>query len=248
MDEGQRVGDFLERPAYQLQIKPRAGQPRGQVGEQRAADAAHLLDVHHAAAQQSHGDEKQRDRQHEQHRVQDVHRDMQPQNGGHGVADDALGQRDGQNGQQIAQNEVRRRQRRGVESRQKGALLVLCDQRRGKKRQKRKAEHGDAGGKVLDLKQAHRDVGLNGGQKQQQNHRKADAEAQIQRVPQNLLCRPAGKCEQPHVVSPFTMATNASSNLSFPAARFSSSAVPTMSSFPALMMPMRSERASASSM
>ena len=164
-----------------------------------------------------------------------------------GIAQGALCQRNGKRRQQVAQNEIRRRQRRGIEAGKEGALPILCHQGRRKQGEERQPEHRNAGRKSLNLKKLHRDIGLNGRQKQQEHHREADAEAHIQRVAQDLLCRPAGKCAQLHFASPFTMAMNASSNFSLPVWCFSSSAVPTVRSLPSFMMPMRSDSASASS-
>ena len=56
MCKRQCVGDFFKYAANQLQIKPGTGQPRSQIGQQRAADAAHLFVTEDTAAKQSQTD------------------------------------------------------------------------------------------------------------------------------------------------------------------------------------------------
>ena len=51
MDKGQQIGDLLKYAAYQIQIKPNAGKPSGQIGQQRAADTTYLLLIQQAAKQ-----------------------------------------------------------------------------------------------------------------------------------------------------------------------------------------------------
>ena len=67
------------------------------------------------AEQQSKGDVEDGDRDREQNSQQDMNRDVQPEQDGHGVAHDALRNGDGKDGQGIAQDEVGGGQRRGIQ-------------------------------------------------------------------------------------------------------------------------------------
>ena len=49
VNKGQKPRDLLESTANQLQIKPDPLKPCGEIGQQRAADAAHLLLIQQAA-------------------------------------------------------------------------------------------------------------------------------------------------------------------------------------------------------
>jgi len=247
VDKGQGIGNALESAAYQLQIEPGARQPGRQIGQQSAADAACLLDVQHTAAQQAQADEQQRRRQVQQHRPQHPHRYRQSQGNGRQAADCHLHRRHRQQRQHIAEDEVSGGKGRGVQPLQKGALPVTGHQSGGEQGHKRQTEHGDARGQAVDLKQAYGDVGLDGAEQKQQHQGKAQAEAQRQRIPHQLQRGAAAKCAQLHLPASLTMAINASSNLSQPAWRFSSSGVPRASSRPSFIMPTRSDRASASS-
>ena len=125
--EGQRVGDALEHAADQGEVKPYPRQPGREVGQQCAADAAHLLVGQHAAAQQAERDIEQCDGQDEQKGIQDAGRQFQTEQDGRKIAHPALSKRNGQDGQGVAEDKIGRRHRRGVEPLEQGAAPVLGD-------------------------------------------------------------------------------------------------------------------------
>ena len=112
--KGQRIGDPSIDAAHQLQIEPDPRQPRRQIGEQGAADSPRLLYIQHAAAQQPYSDEKQGDGQDQPHRRQQPDVEGQPQQERHAVGDQRLQQGDGEDGEQIAEDKVRRCQGCGI--------------------------------------------------------------------------------------------------------------------------------------
>lgn len=60
VDEGERVGDFFKCAADEGKVKPDAREPRGEVGEEGAADAADLLIVKDAAREEPDADIEER--------------------------------------------------------------------------------------------------------------------------------------------------------------------------------------------
>ena len=100
----------------------------GQVGQQGAADAAHLLDTQEAAAEQPQGDVEYRHGQDAQNRIQNICTDRQPQGNGCQIANGSLAHGDGQQRQQVSQDEIQARQGCGVQPLQKGAFPVFGNQ------------------------------------------------------------------------------------------------------------------------
>ena len=249
VDKGQGVGDGLEGAAHQVQIKPDPGEPGGQVGQQGAADAAYLLIRKYAAAEKTQRDEKDLRRDKQQQGPKNVYRQLQSQTGRGQVAQQALGCRDGQHRQHIAQNVVRRPERCGIQPLQQGRGAVLGDQSRGKQSHEGQPENRETGGQHFQFKKADGDIGLYGAEQKQQHQGKAQAEAQIQRVPQNFpgCAQRIGEHTHHHSAS-FTSLTKASSKRSVPAWALISAGVPRAISRPFFMMPVRSDSASASSM
>ena len=189
VDKGQGVGNGLERAAHQVQIEPDPGEPGGEIGQQSAADAAHLLVGKYAAAEKAQGDEKDLRRDQQQHGPEHIHCQLQAQTGRRQVAQYALSRRDRQHRQHIAQNVVRGAQGRGIEPLQQGRGAVLGDQSGGKQRHKGQTEDRKPRGQHLQFEKADGDIGLYGAEQKQQHQREAQTEAQVQRVPQDLFCR-----------------------------------------------------------
>ena len=100
---------------------------------------------------------------------------------------------------------------------------------------------------VRRFKEADGDVLLNQRHQSQQDQRKSQAEPQIHRIPQDLPGASFRKRERSHADTSFTMETKAVSRSATPAFFINSSAVPTTRRRPSFIIPMRSERASASS-
>ena len=67
--EGEEIGDRLERTADERQIEPYPREPRREIGEKRAADAADLLDGKNASAQKSESNIQKRDGEKHQYRI-----------------------------------------------------------------------------------------------------------------------------------------------------------------------------------
>ena len=209
-------GDFLERAADEGQVEPCAGEPCGEVCEQRAADAADLFYGEQAAAQQAQRDEEQRGGQVQQDGVQDGDRDRQAENDGQQVAHDRLRHGDGDHGQDIAEDKVRRLHGGGIQALEERGFAVARHEGGGEQRHERQAEHRDAGRKAFDFENRHGHVGLNGAHQQNQRHGEAEAEGEVQRVAQDFFCGAPGEGQHSHFDAPLTMAINASSNFSCP--------------------------------
>ena len=129
MNEGKCVCDLSEGTADKLQIKPDTGQPCCQIGQQCAADTADLFIGQNAAAEQTEGNEKNRNGQDEQHSKQKIDCDLKSQNDSRDITDDALYDRKRKDRQGIAENKIKRRQWGGIQSLEKGGVSVSRDQR-----------------------------------------------------------------------------------------------------------------------
>ena len=249
VDKGQGVGNGLERAAHQVQIEPDSGEPGGEIGQQGAADAAHLFIGKYTAKEKPQGDEEDLRRDKQQHGPEHIYCQLQSQTGRRQVAQYTLGRRDGQHGQHIAQNVVRGAQGRGVKPLQQGRGAVFGDQGGGKQGHKGQTEHGKPRSQHFQREKTDGDIGLYGAEQKQQHQRKAQAEAQVQRVAEDLLRRAQRIREHTHHHSAsFTSFTKASSKRAAPARSLISAGVPTAIKRPFFIMPVRSERDSASSM
>ena len=248
VDEGQSMGNLLEYTAHQLQVKPDARQPRRQVGEEGAADTAHLLFVENTAEEQTKGNEQEGHGDVQQNGKQDVHREIQPQKQSRCVAQGSLDQSHGEDGESVTQHEIHGSERGGVEPLEKGGAPILGDDGGREQGDEGQPEDRDAGGEAINLKEVHGDVGLDGRQEEQQDQGKAQTEAEGQGIAEDLLGVAVGKGQHSHERTSFTMETKACSKLSVPAASLMPRGVSQTSSLPSLMMATRSDSASASSM
>ena len=106
MDKGQKVCDFPEGPAYQLQIEPHSGKPGREVRQQCAADATHLLDPQQAAAEQTQGDVEHRHGKNTQNRVENLDPDGQSQRDRKEIADRRLPQSQWEDREHITQDKI----------------------------------------------------------------------------------------------------------------------------------------------
>ena len=70
--------DLLEQTAHEREIEPYAREPRGEIGQQRAADAADLFDPEQTAAQQPEREVEHRHRDNADHGMEDADMDGQP--------------------------------------------------------------------------------------------------------------------------------------------------------------------------
>ena len=179
VNKGQGVGDLFEHAAHEVKVKPNTREPSREVGEERAANAAHLLVVENASAKEPERDIEQRNGDEENEREQDVNGNVQAQYDGKEVGRNALGKRDGDERQGVTENEIHRRHGRGVKAVHKAALSVFCNNGGREQRHKGKTEHCNSGREVCNLKQAHGDVCLNGAQKQKQNNGEAEQERKV---------------------------------------------------------------------
>ena len=149
--------------------------------------------------------------------------------------------------QGVAENKIRRTERRGAKSLKQGSGAVFCYKGCRKKRQKRKSENRNAGCQLMHFKKIYGCVCSDGSQQKQQNYGKTESEAQIYRVAQDFLCVSFCERQYSHSLAPLTVRIKASSKLSVPAAFLIFSAVSHIMSLPSFIIAMRSESASASS-
>ena len=112
---------------------------------------------------------------------------MKPQNDGGNIADGALSHGNGDDGQSVAQNEIRRGHGRGVKALEQGRASILGDNKGGKKGHKGKTENGDAGGEVLYLEKRHGDIGLNGAEEQYEHQGETETEEKGEGIPEDFL-------------------------------------------------------------
>ena len=164
MDKGQGVGDLFKGAANEVKVEPNAREPSREVGEERAANAAHLLVVEYTSAKETERDIEQRDGNEKYERQQNVNANIQPQNNGKEIGCNTFGKCDGDEGQGVAENEIHGRHGSGVKAVHKAALPIFCNHGSRKQGHKGKPEHRNAGREVRDLKHTHGDVCLNGTQ------------------------------------------------------------------------------------
>ena len=179
VNEGQGVGDLFEGAAHEVKVEPNAREPSREVGEERAANAAHLLVVEYASAKETQRDIEQRNGDKKDEREQNVNGNVQAQNDGKEVGRNALGKRDGNERQGVAENEIHRRHGRGVKAVHKAALSVFCNNGGREQRHKRKSEYRNARREVRNFKQTYGNVCLNSTQKQKQNNREPEQERKV---------------------------------------------------------------------
>lgn len=218
VEKGEGVGRCLKGAAHERHVKPGAGEPGGEIGQQRPAQSAGGLDAEQAAAEQTHSQKDQGGGESGQNGQQNFSAGLQPQKEGGQVAQAALGQRHGEQGQEVAKNVVERGQRRGKQPEQKGGLPILGDELSGKEGEKGEAEQGDARRQRGGLKQGNGHIVLDGAEQQQKNHGKAQPEEEIDGLPENLPGGSLGEKQCPcHcAVPPVTMRRKASSSRSVP--------------------------------
>ena len=164
VNKGQGVGDLFEHAAHEVEIEPNAREPSREVCQKRSANAAHLLVIKHASAQQTECDIEQRNGDEERKREQDVNGHVQPQKDGKEVGRNTFGKRNGDERQRVTEDKINGCHGRGVKAVHKAALPIFCNNGSREQRHKRKAEHRNAGRKMRDFKQTYGNVCLNGTQ------------------------------------------------------------------------------------
>ena len=244
------MADGFESAPDHVQIEPGAAQPCRHIHE-NGGKAPHLGGCKQAAEEQSEGDEQQRRQQQGDEPQQQTRVQRQAEEKRRDIARDSLQQRQGQHGQGIPENVLGARHRAGEQTCQKCAGPVVRDQHAEKQGEKGQPEHRHAGGERRDIEHLARHIrnaALHHGNQQNQHHRKPDAEQGAEGIPPDLPSVAGRKGQTPHAgTSSSVRRRKASSSAAAPVSRLISSAVPSASIRPRLMMPIRSASASASS-
>ena len=176
MDKGQGIGDLFEHAAHEVKVEPNAREPRGEVGQECSANAAHLLVVENASTKESKPDIQKCYGDEEHKRQHNIGGNVQAQNDGKEIGRHALGKRYGNERQGVTENKIHGRHRSGVKAVHKAALPIFCNDGSRKQRHKRKSEYRNTRREMRDLKQTHGDVCLNGTQQKQEYDREAEEE------------------------------------------------------------------------